>query len=137
MLQGLGSRGKPHPLVGAVVDELANGDAKMDAEKQQRLEAAGWQVGSVEDFLDLTPEELQAIDRLGDLLGTSPPWERKSSDRVTSKHKRAKTVEALTAELKTAKKFYRQTQNKYWLEKIWTIKQRLIIVLECSHLDEL
>lgn len=29
----------------------------MDPAKQQRLEAKGWQVGTVADFLELTPEE--------------------------------------------------------------------------------
>jgi hypothetical protein len=29
----------------------------MNSEKRKRLEAAGWKVGSVDEFLDLTPEE--------------------------------------------------------------------------------
>jgi len=34
----------------------------MDAEKQQRLEAAGWRVGTVAEFLDLTPEESALVE---------------------------------------------------------------------------
>ena len=36
--------------------------APMDKAKQKRLEAAGWQVGTVQDFLDLSPEESLLID---------------------------------------------------------------------------
>ena len=34
----------------------------MDKAKQKRLEAAGWKVGTVQDFLDLSPEESLLID---------------------------------------------------------------------------
>ena len=34
----------------------------MDEQKRRRLEAAGWTVGSVEDFLGLSPDELAYID---------------------------------------------------------------------------
>ena len=34
----------------------------MDKAKQKRLEAAGWKVGTVQDFLDLSPEEALLID---------------------------------------------------------------------------
>ena len=34
----------------------------MDEQKRRRLEAAGWTVGSVEDFLGLSPAELAYID---------------------------------------------------------------------------
>jgi DNA-binding XRE family transcriptional regulator len=34
----------------------------MKATKRKKLEAKGWKVGSVEDFLDLTPEELAYIE---------------------------------------------------------------------------
>ena len=34
----------------------------MDKAKQKRLEAAGWQVGTVQVFLDLSPEESLLID---------------------------------------------------------------------------
>ena len=34
----------------------------MDKAKQKRLEAAGWKVGTVQDFLELSPEESLLID---------------------------------------------------------------------------
>ena len=34
----------------------------MDLIKQQQLEAKGWKVGSVEEFLELTPEEASYIE---------------------------------------------------------------------------
>ena len=34
----------------------------MDAKKKRRLEAAGWRVGSVQDFLGLSDAELEIID---------------------------------------------------------------------------
>jgi predicted XRE-type DNA-binding protein len=34
----------------------------MDQVKQQQLEAKGWKVGSVEDFLELTPEEASYVE---------------------------------------------------------------------------
>jgi hypothetical protein len=34
----------------------------MNAEKQKKLEAAGWKFGSVKDFLNLTPAEEAYID---------------------------------------------------------------------------
>lgn len=34
----------------------------MNATKQARLEAQGWKVGSVDEFLDLTPEESMLIE---------------------------------------------------------------------------
>jgi predicted XRE-type DNA-binding protein len=34
----------------------------MDKDKQQRLEAQGWSVGSASDFLELTPEESTLIE---------------------------------------------------------------------------
>jgi len=34
----------------------------MDKKKRERLEAAGWTVGTVEQFLDLTPEESALIE---------------------------------------------------------------------------
>ena len=36
----------------------------MDKEKQERLEAAGWKVGTAKDFLSLTDEECKKIDSL-------------------------------------------------------------------------
>lgn len=35
----------------------------MDEEKKKRLEEKGWKVGTVEEFLDLTKEEVDKIDR--------------------------------------------------------------------------
>jgi DNA-binding XRE family transcriptional regulator len=43
----------------------------MDSAKRRRLEAAGWRVGDTEDFLELTPEEVEVIEvrlALGDYL---------------------------------------------------------------------
>ena len=34
----------------------------MDAEKRKRLEAAGWAVGDVSDFLDLTTAEVELME---------------------------------------------------------------------------
>lgn len=34
----------------------------METEKQKRLEAAGWKVGNVADFLDLTSEESTIVE---------------------------------------------------------------------------
>ncbi len=34
----------------------------MDAAKQKKLQAAGWRVGSAEDFLELSPEEAAYVD---------------------------------------------------------------------------
>jgi len=34
----------------------------MKAEKRKRLEAAGWKVGSAEDFLELSPEEAALVE---------------------------------------------------------------------------
>ena len=34
----------------------------MDAKKRQKLEEAGWQVGSAEEFLELSPEEASYVD---------------------------------------------------------------------------
>lgn len=53
----------------------------MDEQKRRRLEAAGWMVGSVEDFLGLSPAELAYIDMslaLSRLLG-----ERRAQARVS------------------------------------------------------
>ena len=46
----------------------------MDQNKKEKLIAAGWNVGSVQEFLDLTDEEVKLIDRAIDLrnLGWSP-----------------------------------------------------------------
>jgi len=46
----------------------------MDPNKKEKLIAAGWNVGSVQEFLDLTDEEVRLIDRAIDLrnLGWSP-----------------------------------------------------------------
>lgn len=34
----------------------------MDEKKKERLEASGWKVGSVEEFLGLTPEENALVE---------------------------------------------------------------------------
>lgn len=57
--------------------------------------------------------------------------------RVSSKNKRAKTIEVFTKQLQSAKSFYFTTKNVYWLQKIYNLKQAIIIVLECADLDEL
>lgn len=36
---------------------------KMSDEKKQRLRETGWNVGSIADFLKLSPEEQQAIEK--------------------------------------------------------------------------
>lgn len=43
----------------------------MKATEKKRLERAGWRVGTVEEFLDLSPEEAELVEMklaLGDLL---------------------------------------------------------------------
>jgi len=35
---------------------------KMNEEKRKRLEAAGWKIGEVDEFLGLTPEEAAIVD---------------------------------------------------------------------------
>jgi hypothetical protein len=35
----------------------------MDEEKRRRLEACGWKVGTVAEFLELTPEEATLVER--------------------------------------------------------------------------
>lgn len=34
----------------------------METKKKKKLEAAGWKVGSAEDFLDLSPKEMEFIE---------------------------------------------------------------------------
>ena len=34
----------------------------MEPKKQTRLESAGWQIGGISDFLDLTPEEVAFVE---------------------------------------------------------------------------
>ena len=34
----------------------------MDTEKQRKLEAGGWKVGTVAEFLDLSPEDAALVD---------------------------------------------------------------------------
>ena len=38
------------------------GTANMDARKRKRLEAAGWKIGSVKDFLGLSEEEATLVE---------------------------------------------------------------------------
>ena len=35
----------------------------LDANQRAKLDAAGWRVGTAADFLDLTPDEAEAIER--------------------------------------------------------------------------
>jgi hypothetical protein len=39
-------------------------EIKMDSEKKKRLEAAGFRVGTVAEFLDLTPDEQAKIENM-------------------------------------------------------------------------
>lgn len=41
----------------------------MDESKKQRLESQGWKVGTVKDFLELTPEEATLIEIRRSSLG--------------------------------------------------------------------
>ena len=41
---------------------LKNGKKKMDKKKKKNLESKGYKVGSVEEFLGLSPEELEYIE---------------------------------------------------------------------------
>jgi len=47
----------------------------MDKEKRARLEAQGWEVGSTEEFLGLTPEEATDVDLRLKLSDTCFPGE--------------------------------------------------------------
>jgi hypothetical protein len=40
----------------------------MDKVKKHRLEAKGWRVGGVDEFLNLTPEEKEYIDLIRSLI---------------------------------------------------------------------
>jgi transcriptional regulator with XRE-family HTH domain len=42
--------------------ETNNGGFAMDAIKRQRLEEAGWKVGTADEFLELSPEESALLD---------------------------------------------------------------------------
>ena len=49
----------------------------MDLIKQQQLEAKGWKVGSVEEFLELTPEESSYIELKLALSGSLRNYRKK------------------------------------------------------------
>ena len=53
----------------------------MDAEKRKRLEAAGWAVGDVSDFLDLTTAEVELME-LKTRLALFAKEQRKMSNRA-------------------------------------------------------
>ncbi|MAE71337.1 MAG: transcriptional regulator [Gemmatimonadetes bacterium] len=46
----------------------------MKKEKKRRLEAAGWMVGTAEEFLDLTPEEQAFLNAKIALAGAIRAW---------------------------------------------------------------
>lgn len=50
----------------------------MDKHKKERLEAAGWKCGTVEEFLELTPEESALIELKLQLRNAS--GERREAD---------------------------------------------------------
>jgi hypothetical protein len=53
----------------------------MNEAKQERLEAKGWKVGTVSEFLDLTPEETDLVEIKLVLGGKCEgPWTQDSSD---------------------------------------------------------
>lgn len=61
----------------------------MDKNKQKRLEAAGWKVGSVSDFLDLTPAENEYIELK---LRLSNALKRRRGELNLSQEKFAKVI---------------------------------------------
>lgn len=73
----------------------------MDATNRQRLEAAGWRVGSTAEFLDLSPEESALIEfklSLGSLMRRTRVRYRMSQQalahRLNSSQSRVAKVEA-------------------------------------------
>lgn len=59
----------------------------MDKAKQNRLEKKGWQIGSADEFLDLSPEETAYIDlklRLSDSLRDRRTQQKLSQKEVAS-----------------------------------------------------
>lgn len=55
----------------------------MDAIKRQRLEAAGWTVGSADEFLELSPEETKIVDLK--LALAQELKERRTSQHISQK----------------------------------------------------
>lgn len=50
----------------------------MEKQKREKLEAQGWQVGSVSDFLELTPADLVVIEMKIALSRRLEEWQRQS-----------------------------------------------------------
>lgn len=61
----------------------------MDERKRERLEAAGWRVGTVQEFLGLTDEESAVIEQelvcKEELKRQRPGW-RRSPDQGSGEH---------------------------------------------------
>lgn len=73
----------------------------MDAAKKKRLEAAGWRVGTVAEFLGLSDEEMELIDmkiRLSDLVKNTRKRKKLSqlqlAKRLGSSQSRVAKIEA-------------------------------------------
>lgn len=54
----------------------------MEASKRKRLEEAGWQVGSAQEFLDLSREEAELVERR--VAGRGREEESRDADRRLS-----------------------------------------------------
>jgi hypothetical protein len=54
----------------------------MNNEKKKRLEAAGWKIGSVDEFLELTPEESAMAAMRFNLAKTLYEKRRQPSQRL-------------------------------------------------------
>src|ERR1700722_4976102 len=70
----------------------------MDQEKQARLEAKGWKVGTVSEFLGLTPEDEIAVESM---LAVEK-MRRRMADLVQAKRRRKFTQAELAKKLKTS-----------------------------------
>jgi ribosome-binding protein aMBF1 (putative translation factor) len=75
----------------------------MDAQKKQKLKKAGWTVGTVDEFLELTPEERSLVElrlRLSDALRARRKmlgWsQEKLADKLGSSQSRIAKMEAGT-----------------------------------------
>lgn len=73
----------------------------MDDAKRQRLEAKGWQVGTVTDFLQLTPEEEAIVEiklalsqRLKEIRNSQKITQQSLASRMNSSQSRIAKIEA-------------------------------------------
>lgn len=73
----------------------------MDEAKRKRLEAAGWQIGTVNDFLQLSPEEAKIVElklalsqELKELRKNQNLTQQSLAERMNSSQSRIAKIEA-------------------------------------------